>query len=242
MVRMIRAPAPMGAHFVFEALAYAVGFWIYRRDRARFGDVLAEPHRNYVIVAAILGAAAGSKLLGVTEKWGSWAAILGGKTIVGGLLGGTVAVEWMKHWLGIRKRTGDLFAVAITVGMAIGRVGCFLGGMSDRTYGTPTALPWGVDFGDGVTRHPVQFYEVLFLLALAGILRFLGGKLRGGEVYRVFLVSYLAWRLAVDFLKPEPAFGGLSGIQWACVAGLIWYVALRRDFAHGRPGTTVSVL
>ena len=41
----------------------------------------------------------------------------------------------------------------------VGRWGCFLSGLEDQTHGTPTALPWGHDFGDGMLRHPVQLYE-----------------------------------------------------------------------------------
>jgi len=46
------------------------------------------------------------------------------------------------------------------VGVAVGRIGLlFSQGIDDFTYGTPTALPWAHDFGDGVPRHPVQLYE-----------------------------------------------------------------------------------
>jgi hypothetical protein len=46
-----------------------------------------------------------------------------------------------------------------------------------------------------------------------------------GDRFRLFLASYLAFRLAVDFLKPDPpAIAlGMSAIQWACVAGLLYY-------------------
>ncbi len=54
--------------------------------------------------------------------------------------------------------------------MCIGRVGCFLTGLSDATCGVRTDLPWGVDYGDGVPRHPAQIYEILFLLALGTML------------------------------------------------------------------------
>lgn len=37
------------------------------------------------------------------------------------------------------------------------------------------------------------------------------------------MVAYLGWRLAIDFLKPEVRIAGLGGIQWACVAMLIYY-------------------
>ena len=45
-----------------------------------------------------------------------------------------------------RRSTGDLFVVPLCVGTAIGRIGCFLSGLEDRTYGTPTSLPWGDRF------------------------------------------------------------------------------------------------
>jgi prolipoprotein diacylglyceryltransferase len=94
-----------------------------------------------------------------------------GKTIVGGLVGGWVAVEWVKKLRRLSIRTGDLFALPLTLGIALGRIGCFLTGLSDQTYGNVTSLPWGIDFGDGIRRHPTQLYEIAFLLGLALLLR-----------------------------------------------------------------------
>jgi prolipoprotein diacylglyceryltransferase len=53
----------------------------------------------------------------------------------------------------------DLLAVPLCAGIALGRVGCFLAGPADRTHASATALPWGVDHGDGIARHPVALYE-----------------------------------------------------------------------------------
>src|SRR5579863_7371498 len=87
-------------HPVLETLAYAAGYATFRYLRARSGDVIAEPQRWTVIAAAAIGALAGSRLLGLAEQWptvcaawqsGHFLALLispGGKTIVGGLLGG----------------------------------------------------------------------------------------------------------------------------------------------------------
>ena len=222
-------PIGVSAHFLFESLAYSAGFVLYRWDRRRFGDLIAVSDRNSVIVAAILGAAVGSKLLAGLEEPATlmhapWAVLMGGKTMVGGLLGGTLAVEWVKRRAGIQVRTGDLFAVPMCVAIAIGRIGCFFSGMDDHTFGTATRLPWGMDFGDGVGRHPTQIYEIVFLAVLAAALSWLRLRLRtNGELFRIFLVSYLGWRLAVDFLKPEPAWAGLSAIQWACALALLFY-------------------
>jgi len=91
---------------------------------------------------------------------------VGGKTIVGALAGGLITVELIKRYIGLRTSTGDLYAIPLAAGIAIGRIGCFLTGLADNTYGTPTNLPWAINFGDGIPRHPTQLYEIVFLLAL----------------------------------------------------------------------------
>jgi phosphatidylglycerol---prolipoprotein diacylglyceryl transferase len=56
----------------------------------------------------------------------------------------------------VRRATGDVFAIPLTVGIAVGRVGCFLTGLADNTHGLPANLPWAIDYGDGIPRHPAQ--------------------------------------------------------------------------------------
>jgi phosphatidylglycerol---prolipoprotein diacylglyceryl transferase len=230
-MRMIPVGSHPVWHPVFESLGYATGYAVFRRLRARRGDVIDEPQRWTVIAAAAVGALVGSRLLGLAEQWPTALAALraghlkallvsgGGKTIVGGLLGGWLAVELAKRVSGIRSRTGDLFVIPLVVGIAVGRVGCFLAGLADDTCGKATSLPWAVDLGDHVPRHPVQLYEIAFLAFVAlGVS--LPARLREGARFRIFLGSYLAWRLAIDFLKPQPLVWGMSLIQWTCVAGL----------------------
>src|SRR5579863_30758 len=112
---------PIGSHPalhpVFETLAYAAGYAVFRWQRGRQGDIVAEPQRWTVLAAAAVGALAGSRLLGLAEQWptvaaawrsGHLLALLftpGGKTIVGGLLGGWLGVEAVKRLSGIRRRT-----------------------------------------------------------------------------------------------------------------------------------------
>jgi len=218
-------------HPVFETLGYAAGYAVFRRMRARQGDVLPEPQRWTIIASAAVGALLGSRLLGLAEQWPTVLAALrtgrlldlllapGGKTIVGGLLGGWLVVELVKLLSGIRSRTGDLFALPLCVGIAVGRIGCFIAGLADDTYGKPTHLPWAVDFGDGIPRHPTQIYEILFLILL-GFVVTRPTPWREGVRFRIFLAAYLAWRLIIDFLKPQPLVAGLNLIQWACIAGL----------------------
>lgn len=64
----------------------------------------------------------------------------------------------------------------IITGIAIGRIGCFLSGTNDGTHGIPSGLIWAVDFGDGIRRHPVQIYEILFLVFLFLFLKYLDSR------------------------------------------------------------------
>jgi phosphatidylglycerol:prolipoprotein diacylglycerol transferase len=231
-------------HPIFETLAYAAGYAVFRRVRARQGDVVGEPQRWTVLAAAAVGALLGSRMLGLAEQWPTveaawrsgrlWALMFspGGKTIVGGLLGGWLGVEIVKRVSGIKRRTGDLFALPLCVGIAVGRIGCLLAGLADDTYGKPTSLPWAVDLGDGFGRHPVQIYEILFLVLL-GMAVSAKTKLPEGARFRIFLGGYLCWRVGIDFLKPQPLIGGLNVIQWSCLAGLVW---LAVDWLRGRKG------
>lgn len=235
---MIRIGAfTLPAHFVFETLAYLVGYRVYLAARARESDPIPDATRLTLVVAAAVGAALGSKLLVWAQNapalWaarGDVAAWAGGKTIVGGLLGGWLMIEVAKRSLGERRRTGDVYVIPLCVGIAIGRVGCFLAGLDDHTYGDPTRLPWGVDFGDGIPRHPAQLYEIAALVLIAAWARsaqrrIARGRLTSGDAFRGFMTQYLAFRLALEAIKPGPKLlPGLSAIQIACVLGLVYLV------------------
>jgi phosphatidylglycerol---prolipoprotein diacylglyceryl transferase len=218
-------------HFLFESLAYSIGFLVFRLLKGRLGDVVPQDVRWSVTAAAAFGAAAGSKVLywledpqRIITHWNNFAIVWGGKTIVGGLIGGLIAVEWTKKRLDYHEHTGDLFAVPLCVGTAIGRIGCFLTGLEDDTYGRATSLPWGIDFGDGIARHPTQLYEILFLVALAGMLFFAMQRPHTqGDIFKGFMTGYCAWRLAIDFLKPDPRYFGMNSLQWACLGVLLYY-------------------
>lgn len=223
-------PWRLHPHLLFELLAYAVGFRLYLAGRRGRGDTLDDPRRWWVVAAAALGAAIGARVVFLLEcpaatlaHLADAAYLLSGKTIVGGLAGGWLAVEAAKRRLAIASRTGDLFAIPLAVAIAIGRVGCFLTGLGDRTHGVATALPWGIDFGDGVRRHPTQLYEIAFLALLAALLaRARRRGTRAGDLFRGFAVGYFGFRLLVDFWKPAACRGlGLSAIQWTCLGALV---------------------
>jgi len=99
-------------HLVFETLAYAVAFRVYLLLRKRRGDRLGDGDRWWMIAAAAMGAVVGSKVLYWFEDpammfahWRDPLYLMGGKTIVGALIGGLFAVEVAKRHLGITRRT-----------------------------------------------------------------------------------------------------------------------------------------
>lgn len=221
-------------HFLFEILAYFIGFRLYLYTRSK--QRLTMMQTMSVVAGAALGAAFGSKLLywfedplKTLQSWHDPAYMLAGKTIVGGLLGGLIGVEWVKKRIGIKLSTGDEMVYPLITAMAIGRIGCFLTGLPDHTYGTATTWWTGIDFGDGVLRHPTQLYEIVFLILLAGTLWLLHRQISfsDGRLFQHFMVAYLTWRFFIDFLKPTPhPYGGLNQIQCACLLGLAYYVWL----------------
>ena len=235
-------------HFVFESLAYSVGFATFRLLQQRFGDPVPHSVRWSVVAAAVAGAAAGSKILywledpgRILHHWNNWQVVWGGKTIVGGLIGGLAAVEYCKKKTGFAGRTGDLFAVPLCIGIAVGRIGCFLAGLYDYTYGSVTSLPWGINFGDGMRRHPTQLYEIVFLVCLSAFLlsRMRTSHVRG-DIFKLFMVGYFGWRLCIDFLKPDPKFLLLNSLQWACVAMLLYYAGDIRRWLETKVRSTAA--
>lgn len=221
-------------HLLFETLAYFIGFrvYLYTRNKGR----IPLDKAIWVVVGATLGAAIGSKVLywfedpvKTVEYWNNFVYLAEGKTIVGGLIGGLIGVETAKKLIGWTRSTGDDFVLPLAVGMMIGRIGCFLTGLDDHTYGVPTSWITGVDFGDGVKRHPTQLYEICFLLLLVVVLFYLKRKQLGWEglLFQLFMLGYLIFRFMIDFIKPTPhPYWILNNIQLASLLGILYYIWL----------------
>lgn len=185
--------------------------------------------------AILLGALCGSFILArIPYLFGDVAALCtvqgwigNGKTILFGLMGGYLGVELAKRWVGVRTSTGDSFAVPVAVGIAIGRLACFNGGCC---FGTPTTLPWGVDFGDAVPRHPTQIYESLFHVTMAVLLGIClhRGWFRG-RLIRVYFMTYAGYRFLTEFIRPEPRVAlGLTWYQFVCLGLIVLLLMLDR--------------
>ncbi|SKA22663.1 Prolipoprotein diacylglyceryltransferase [Chitinophaga eiseniae] len=220
-------------HAITETLGMFIGFRYFLFLRRRQGDRVDSNNRIWSIIGATFGALLGSRLLGALENPpgllhadNPLLYIYQNKTIVGGLLGGLIGVETVKKAVGERQSTGDLFTYPLILAMMIGRIGCFSMGVYEETYGVSTTLPWGMNLGDGLLRHPVSLYEIVFLLLLWQLLRMISRRyaLVSGARFQLFMIGYLLFRFTLDFIKPGYRFGfGLGSIQLACLAGLIYY-------------------
>jgi phosphatidylglycerol---prolipoprotein diacylglyceryl transferase len=220
-------------HLLFEELGCILGFRYYLFLRKRQTDLISTVHRIWILCGAALGALLLSRLLGDLENpaafFGShtpFSYYYSNKTIIGGLLGGLLGAEFVKKIIKVHSSSGDLFTFPLILAICIGRIGCFLAGVEDQTSGTATTLPWGMDMGDGIKRHPTALYEILFLIAVWVILYRIKSMrtLKNGHLFKLFMVAYLGFRFFSEFIKNDPFFPfGLSVLQLACIAGIIYY-------------------
>jgi phosphatidylglycerol---prolipoprotein diacylglyceryl transferase len=235
---VLSAGAAQLVHLVFEWCALACGMQLYRMQSRHTGAAgLLQPGGYGVVIGCLLGAGMGNKLVFWIEfphLWQSYAfdvaTWMAGQSIVGGLLGGLIGIEIAKKLMGVRRSTGDNFVLPIVAGTVVGRIGCFLAGLHDGTYGDPASLAWAVDFGDGIPRHPTQLYDIAFVLLWGGLLLHMKQHLAGkpGLLFKLYLSGYLMWRIAVDGIKPIPYayFGYLSGIQLVSLLALACYLPI----------------
>ena len=198
----------IGEHVVFDIIAWLSALvlaWLMYRWRFRSSlEVLTERIGAGYFLSLSIGGLAGAFVFGTLNGWVSGEPGIG-RSIIGGLVGAIGLIEIYKFRRGIRGSTGAVFAVPFAFAIAIGRMGCYLSGLEDFTYGSPTALPWGVDFGDGVLRHPVQLYESI-AMGITGALLLLGFARRKAWLlsngFYVVAAIYGLQRFAWEFLKP----------------------------------------
>ncbi len=230
---MIHLPTAWWAHYIGDLAAWSgaalAARWQYRRwpEAAHALARLTTPSYH---VSLALGALAGAWLLGSANSLHSIAAAPS-HSVAGALAGGIIAVELWKWRHGVQQSTGAAYVLPLSVGIALGRLGCLFSGLPDFTYGIPTTMPWGFDLGDGVARHPVQLYESLAMALFAMV--FIAARKRGDEwtqahAFHALIIFYAAQRFVWEFFKPYPKLIGPLNIFHLlmlgfAVYGLVWW-------------------
>jgi len=227
----------MYIHLCFDLIAYLISLYLFRRYFYRKTLLpQGESRWNYytaVIVGFVVGAI-GLSLLNARISLDQWIA---GKSILGALFGAVVAVELFKRYYRITGSTGAYFVPSLAIGIAIGRIGCFLTGLEDYTYGVATDLPWSVDFGDGIARHPVQLYESV---AMFGFFLFSLWLYRHDRdvfekrAFYLFVLFYATQRFTWEFLKPYATVAfGLNLFQLVALMLIVYAMIYLKRSAHG---------
>ena len=233
--QMIHIPTNPAYHLLFDALAWGTGMGVgIALYRWRLKEVTAEVARvadgGYFACLAI-GAIVGAYASGSFTFWGQGVFALA-HSVAGALVGAIVAVEAYKLVRGIRMSTGIVFTGPFAAGVAVGRWGCLFAGTADQTFGIPATLPWAVDLGDGIARHPVQVYESLamaaFLAAFVLALRTRATWAMRHSFYWL-AITYGAQRFIWEFLKPYPTLvGPLNHFHLMCLALVIYGIFMIR--------------
>ena len=214
-------------------LAYAAGitaFAVMARRRGMATDGVA-----ILALGGLLGGAAGAQVTQLLVEGTP------GKSLLGGVITGVLAVLYAKSRLGIRRSTGDLFAFAIAIGEAVGRIGCLFAGCC---YGKAAQVAWAVHDHDA-WRHPTQLYSSLAALVTLGVLVTLERRrtLPEGSLLYVQCGLLCVSRFAIEFWREGSlAALGLTTVQFVCIAGLAFcafrlLAAVRRALPAPLPAT-----
>lgn len=224
----------MTTHLLFDLLSYAVSFFISWKWVHPATPVISDETLRYgYYTVLILGFFIGAFSLGTLNAYYSTGTFVIGKSVLGALFGGVVAVEIFKKVAHIRGSTGAYLVPSLAIGIAIGRIGCYYAGIEDYTYGIETSSIFGHDFGDGLLRHPVQLYESIAM----GVFFFYSVwiyknhiKTFETTIFYQFIGYYAGQRFIWEFYKPyQDVIFGLNTFHIICLL-LIFYALFYLKF------------
>ena len=253
-------PIPIRAFGVGLALSFLFGVWYVKKMTARDG----KPFEPYLVFAYIMifGGVIGARLFYAILHWADFSDNLlaifnpfhsgqfgiAGLNLYGGVLaaiGGSIVYARIKK-IPILD-VFDYFAPALALGIGISRIGCFMNGCC---FGTPTDLPWGVEFPIGSIPwsvygqqyiHPAQIYSSLYGFGLFLLMHFLLKRRRFiGQLTAIMLMSEAAFRFAIEYVRyyegemhfdwfgMHPTYNQL--VAWGLfIAGALVYALARRQ-------------
>jgi len=240
----------LATYGVLVALAMIVALFTVVRFARREG---VDPERAWSLgIVCIFAAIVGAKLLLVLNEWDFYVhnpsalfslnLLQSAGVFSGGVVAAVIAgLLYMRRQRMPILKTMDVFAPALALGHAIGRLGCFAAGCC---YGKPTRLPWGVTFTNplaaklvgtplGVPLHPTQIYEFLVELFNFGLLVWMFPRKKfDGQIFGTYLFLYGVARYFLEFLRGDPDRGSvlngmmtttqLISILMVIAGGLLW--------------------
>jgi prolipoprotein diacylglyceryl transferase len=250
------------AYIHFYGLMYVIGITVaiiitQRRWKKAGGDPgLVGDVAIWAVPAGIIGGRIYFDL--TTPKYipHHWYGVLavwdGGLGIWGGIALAAVVGVWRVRRSGASAVLFmDAVAPALLVAQAVGRIGNYF---NQELFGKPTGLPWGLEIsraarlGSGIpaadlkytTFQPSFLYELIFDLALAALLVWLGHhrNIKPPGLFALYVAGYSAFRIFEESLRVDPSehFLGLRLNMYVAIVltivGIAWFIQSQR---RGRP-------
>ena len=224
-------------HGVFSVLgilaAARLGLWLLEKDKIDVSN--GADGVTWMVVLGLVGA----RVLYVWENFKFFSGRLihvfyiteGGISQWGGLFGAILgAYIWARRAKFSFWKAIDAGGPAAMIGLAVGRIGDVING---EHHGTPTNLPWGVEYVNpdtlgqpGVVVHPEVAYEMILMLGLLAVLlpfhQRLKAKLPNGVMGLVYLGLYGLGRFWLSYFRTDPAI--IFGLRQAQLASLLMFV------------------
>lgn len=230
---------------LFTIIAAGTAWWVGMREARRRGFPMERVEGSLAWI--LLGAVIGARLFHVIDRpeaylarplevfalWNGGMAAWGG--IIGGIVGGLICFRRAGFDL---RAVFDAAAPAMILGQGLGRLACIPNG---DAYGAPANVPWAFIYTNpgamvppellGVPLHPYPVYELIFDLALFGVLWF--GRNRApfvtipGLLFVAYLGTYSVGRFVLTYTRMEKVwFLGLQEAQVFSLVGLVTAIVL----------------
>jgi phosphatidylglycerol---prolipoprotein diacylglyceryl transferase len=228
-------PLTLGTYGIMVATGLICAFFVIRADLRRRGyGAEAENIIGTTGLAGLVGARLYHLLESPAEFFAHPLPLLFstmGFAWFGALIGGFVALVFLARNYKMKVLLMlDIASPAAAIGYGIGRIGCLISG--DGDYGTPTSLPWGMSFPNGLVPttervHPTPVYEFLGAMLIGYILwrigaRAVGGMRPAGEIFAFYLILTGVARFLVELIRINPrSFFGLTNAQAASLASIL---------------------
>lgn len=189
------------------------------------------------------------------------------KTVLGGIAGLFAGIFVARTWLRFNRPVFDAFAIALPLGMAISRVGCLMAGCC---FGTPTDLPWGIQYdaaswvyqvhvAQGLVNihdeashavHPAQLYQAAGCMVIAFVVWWTRKLWRSnGSMFLFSVLCYAVLRFSIEFVRAPESNGfagefffGLKTVQWLILGAIMigFPVLLIRE-SHARQVSSATL-
>jgi prolipoprotein diacylglyceryl transferase len=169
-----------------------------------------------------------SEVKAIDAWWAPVAVWKGGLGVWGGILFGCIAGAVVVHRSGNSVfRFMDAVAPGLLLAQGIGRIGNW---WNQELYGKPTSLPWGLkidpqhrpaDHLVNSTFHPTFLYELIYDLAIVGVLLLLDRRFRfkPPALFALYVSLYTFGRFFEELLRIDPShhFAGLRLNAWVSI-------------------------